>query len=140
MSNNHEEELDPETMMVNINGKIVPFSSINKPHTVVINPKNRPQVDPNTFPAVESDARAKEAQNAILGQGQKPKIDPSTFPEVEPEAKAREAKLANNPDNIFLGQGQKPKVDPSTFPDIEPEAKAREAELAKKRSWDLEYN
>lgn len=60
-----KELFNPDNMMVNIGGKTVPFSKINKPHTVIINPEHH-----------------------------KPKVDASSFPDVEPAAKEREEKLA----------------------------------------------
>lgn len=61
-----QEELDlqnfnPDNLMVNMGGKQVPFSSINKPHHVVIDPKyHKPQVDANSFPDVEPEAKARD--------------------------------------------------------------------------------
>lgn len=59
-------EQNPENIQVNIGGKQVPLSKINKPH------------------------------HRILDHNQKPIPDPKTFPDVEPEAKEREAKLAES--------------------------------------------
>lgn len=63
-----QEGKDPSKILVDLDGKKVPLSSINKPHHVV---------DPLLHPA-----------------GNKPVPNPETFPDVEPEAKEREAKLA----------------------------------------------
>ncbi|KAI5964691.1 uncharacterized protein KGF55_001760 [Candida pseudojiufengensis] len=83
---------NPEDILVDINGKKVPLSRINKPHNVVI-PKR------DEFPNIESkDQQNKEdlkefGQANLGGEGTRQKIDPKDFPPVEPEAKEREAKL-----------------------------------------------
>ncbi|KAI5954056.1 hypothetical protein CANMA_004895 [Candida margitis] len=96
MSNSNEHK-DPsggktaDEIIVDINGKKVPLSKINKPHRVIHpNPKN--------FPKVEKEAEQKEDKKAfdqaVLDPGnQKQQFDAASFPDVEPEAKKREAEL-----------------------------------------------
>lgn len=56
---------DPDNLMVNIGGKQVPFSSINKPHHVVVDPKDhQAPVDAKDFPDLEPEAKAREAERA----------------------------------------------------------------------------
>lgn len=56
---------DPNNMMVNMGGKLVPFSKINKPHHVVIQPKDhQPQFNAESFPDVEPEAKEREAKLA----------------------------------------------------------------------------
>mmetsp|Transcript_292 Transcript_292/g.270 ORF Transcript_292/g.270 Transcript_292/m.270 type:complete len:110 (+) Transcript_292:46-375(+) len=56
-----QQNFDPDNLMINMGGRQVPFSSINKPHHVVIDPKqHKPQVDPNSFPDIEPEAKARE--------------------------------------------------------------------------------
>lgn len=53
----------PEEVYVQLGDKKVPFSKINKPHTVVLNPgQHKPQVDPSTFPDIEPAAKEREAE------------------------------------------------------------------------------
>ncbi|ODV77265.1 uncharacterized protein CANTADRAFT_55952 [Suhomyces tanzawaensis NRRL Y-17324] len=65
---------DPENLIVNLGGKQVPFSAINKPHHAVIQPQqNKPQVDAASFPDVEPAAKEREAQ--LEAQAEKKKND-----------------------------------------------------------------
>ncbi|KAI5951720.1 hypothetical protein KGF54_004795 [Candida jiufengensis] len=94
-SNNQEKTLDnsndPNEIIVDINGKKVPLSRINKPHNVVIPGKDQ-------LPHVEAKQQEKEdlkefKQANLGGEDTRQKINPADFPPVEPEAKEREAKL-----------------------------------------------
>lgn len=57
-----KEYFDPDNLIVNLGGKQVPFNQINKPHTVVLDERHKPKVDPNTFPDIEPEAKAREAK------------------------------------------------------------------------------
>lgn len=59
------ENFNPDNLIVNIGGRLVPFSLINKPHHAIVHPKEHHAP-----------------------------IDAKDFPDLEPEAKEREAKLA----------------------------------------------
>lgn len=59
-----KELFDPDNLIINMGGKQVPFNTINKPHAVVIDPKNRPQHDPKNFPDLEPAAKEREAKLA----------------------------------------------------------------------------
>lgn len=53
--------LDPDNLIVNIGGKQVPFSKINKPHNVVLDPsKHKPQVNVENFPDLTPEAKKRE--------------------------------------------------------------------------------
>ncbi|EGW33215.1 uncharacterized protein SPAPADRAFT_60554 [Spathaspora passalidarum NRRL Y-27907] len=94
---------DPENLIINMGGKQVPFSEINKPHNVVLEPKQH-----------------------------KPVVSADAFPDIEPEAKQREEELAAKR-NILDPNIHKEQVNPDTFPDVEPEAKLREEQLEAER-------
>lgn len=71
-----QEEIDkqnfnPDNLIINMGGKQVPFSRINKPHNVVLDPlKHKPKVDANKFPDVEENARIREEERAAAhGKG-----------------------------------------------------------------------
>lgn len=66
-ANVEEEYLDPNNLVINIGGRSVPFSEVNKPHNVVLEAdKVLPKVDPNSFPPVEKEA--KEREDALQAQ------------------------------------------------------------------------
>lgn len=47
--------------IVDVNGKQVPLSSINKPHHVIIEPKDhQPNIEASLFPDIEPEARERE--------------------------------------------------------------------------------
>ncbi|RLV95783.1 Protein CASP [Spathaspora sp. JA1] len=91
---------DPENLIVNMGGRQVPFSKINKPHNVVLEPKYH-----------------------------KPNVNPESFPDIEPEAKQREEELAAKHSHILDPSIHKQQVDPDSFPDIEEDAKLREEKM-----------
>lgn len=70
MSNNPTQQqkdaanFDPNNMMVNMGGRLVPFSQINKPHHVVIEPKDHHAINTQDFPDIEPEAKAREAKLA----------------------------------------------------------------------------
>lgn len=61
-----EEDLknfDPNNMMVNMGGRLVPFSKINKPHNVVLDPKeHKPIPNAQDFPDLTPEAKARDAE------------------------------------------------------------------------------
>ncbi|KAK6461762.1 hypothetical protein DFJ63DRAFT_314392 [Scheffersomyces coipomensis] len=64
--------LDPENLIVNMNGRQVPFSQINKPHNVVLNPgQHKPKIDVASFPDLEPAAKEREAELAAAREAKK---------------------------------------------------------------------
>lgn len=85
---------------INLGGKTVPFSKINKPHTVVIKPQHHhPQT--KDFPDLEPQAKQREAEleqqrgysSFIQPSQHQPLVNAKDFPDLEPSAKAKEADL-----------------------------------------------
>lgn len=57
------ENLNPDNLFVNIGGKLVPFSLINKPHNVVVQPKDHhAPINTKDFPDIEPEAKEREAK------------------------------------------------------------------------------
>ncbi|KAK6457685.1 uncharacterized protein RJT20DRAFT_2235 [Scheffersomyces xylosifermentans] len=57
-----EANFNPDNLVVNIGGKQVPFNKINKPHHVVLDPHHhKPQVNAESFPDLEPEAKEREA-------------------------------------------------------------------------------
>lgn len=50
----------PEDVIINMGGKQVPLSKINKPHNVVVGGTNKAVPNVKEFPAVEPEAKARE--------------------------------------------------------------------------------
>lgn len=62
-----KEYFDADNLVINMGGRSVPFSEVNKPHNVVLGAdKVLPKVDPNSFPPVEKEA--KEREDALQAQ------------------------------------------------------------------------
>lgn len=57
-------EQNPNDILVNIGGKQVPLSRVNKPHHRILDHNKKPVPDPNTFLEVEPEAREREAKLA----------------------------------------------------------------------------
>lgn len=56
---------DPENLMVNIGGRLVPWNKVNKPHHAVLNPEqHKPQLNAEDFPDIEPEAKEREAKRA----------------------------------------------------------------------------
>lgn len=56
---------DQDELIVDIGGKKVPWSSVNKPHTRILEAdKHKPVPNPDTFPDIEPDAKKREEQLA----------------------------------------------------------------------------
>ncbi|EGV64988.1 hypothetical protein PSN45_004777 [Yamadazyma tenuis] len=56
-------DMDPSDIYVKIGNKQVPFSSINKPHSVLLGPKHhKPQPPTEDFPDLTPAAKAREAE------------------------------------------------------------------------------
>lgn len=69
-----KKNFDPENLIINMGGKQVPFSKINKPHHVVIDPReHKPQVDAASFPDLEPAAKARELELAAKREHAPPK-------------------------------------------------------------------
>lgn len=86
----------PEDLLVDFGGKQVPFSKINKPHNVILDPNfHQPKVNAESFPDIEPEAKKREedaetrrkaAHKYILDPyAHKPQVNAEQFPEVEPE-------------------------------------------------------
>lgn len=101
-------KLKPEELMVNMGGKQVPFSKINKPHHVILDPQHhQPKVEAESFPDVEPQAKLREEElearhraahkYTLDPYAHKPEIDPEQFPPVDPDLeKTAEKVRANN--------------------------------------------
>ncbi|EMG51005.1 hypothetical protein G210_4968, partial [Candida maltosa Xu316] len=87
-----------DEIFVDLGGKKVPWSRINKPHAVVHPTDHHPQVDANSFPDIEPEQKQKEnikefEQQVLQPNLHKPNVDANSFPDIEPEAKKREELL-----------------------------------------------
>ncbi|CAI5756582.1 unnamed protein product [Candida verbasci] len=90
--------LNPDQIMVDVNGKKVPLSRINKPHAVIHPQDHQPQQqnkDASNFPKVESDAKNREDikefnQHVLKPDSNKPKVDASSFPKADDDDDLKE--------------------------------------------------
>lgn len=56
---------DPDNLILNMGGRQVPFSAINKPHHVVLDAKDHvPIPDTKDFPGLTPEAKARDAERA----------------------------------------------------------------------------